>query len=157
MTTAFRTLLAAAVAGSLGLGASMASADVDVYAEVDKTKVVFVDVNVDIDKDVDLFVQESIYTDGAAEQLILKNQRNQYNFVEDENGSRLAGADVTATWTGIGPDTVATNSNGVAIFIIDGAVGGQSYELCVDDVDATGYTYDPGANVETCDSMTFPN
>lgn len=90
MTTAFRTLLAAAVAGSLGLGASMASADVDVYAEIDKTKTVTVDVDVDIDKDVDLFVHESIYTDSAAEQLILKNQRNQYNFVEDENGLSTA-------------------------------------------------------------------
>ena len=31
-----------------------------------------------------------------------------------------------------------------------------TYELCVTDVTAEGYVYDPDQNLETCDTITLP-
>lgn len=87
MTAPFR-LLSLVFAGALVLsvGASSARADVDVFATANKTfdKVVFETIT--ITKNVDIFVQPLIFNDAAAEQEIFKNQRNQFQFVQDENG-----------------------------------------------------------------------
>jgi hypothetical protein len=89
--------LLAILAAPAVLAAGTASADVFVYATIDKTKTVTVTVDVDINKYIDLFVYEYISVDAVAEQLIIKNQRNQFNFVEDENADALASIDGSVT------------------------------------------------------------
>lgn len=65
--------------------AGAAQADVKVRADINKNKDVEVFEFIDINKFVDLVVFEYIAVDSVAEQLVIKNQRNQFNFVEDEN------------------------------------------------------------------------
>lgn len=89
--------LLAILAAPAVLAAGTASADVFVRADITKTKTVTVTVDVDINKFIDLFVYEYISVDAVAEQLIIKNQRNQFNFVEDENADALASIDGSVT------------------------------------------------------------
>lgn len=74
----------------------------------------------------------------------------------DDGGSPVAGATVTGSFTGNIEETVVatTDANGVATLTTAGkAKRPISFGFCVDDVTAPGFTYDNGANVETCDSF----
>lgn len=77
--------------------AGAAQADVKVRAEINKNKDVEVFEFIDITKVVDLVVFEYIAVDSVAEQLVIKNQRNQFNFVEDENPVSTAEINASAT------------------------------------------------------------
>ncbi|HUU82699.1 MAG TPA: Ig-like domain-containing protein [Phycisphaerae bacterium] len=72
----------------------------------------------------------------------------------DDLGLPVEGADVTGTFSGqyTGTFTETTDVNGVAVLIAGPKNGGTAYTFCVDNVVHATLTYDPGANVETCDS-----
>ncbi len=74
--------------------------------------------------------------------------------VVDAAGAAVAGASVTATFSGTHNQTVTaeTNSSGVARLITSVTGGSVAFTVCVDDVVLAGTTYDPAANVETCDT-----
>ncbi len=74
--------------------------------------------------------------------------------VLDENGAPVAGASVTGTFSGSHNETVTatTDAGGVADLVTSVKNGSASFQICVDDVVMSGMTYDPAANVETCDS-----
>src|SRR5215813_4574111 len=89
-------------AGAVGLWASAALADVYVQAYITKDKTLTVDETYDVHKFVNLFTWDWIPVDASSEQHIFKNQRNQFNFVQDEDAQ--ASANITgsaATTTGI--------------------------------------------------------
>jgi uncharacterized GH25 family protein len=75
----------------------------------------------------------------------------------DDLGNPVAGATVTGSFTGhFNESGVAdvTDANGVAVLITAGSLKGRlNFEFCVDDVTETTLTYDPSANVATCDSF----
>jgi hypothetical protein len=77
----------------------------------------------------------------------------------DQGQQRLGGAMVTATWTAPNgkPNTRAkpTNAAGWAKFSVTTRLEG-TFTLCVDDVVLAGYTYVPGDNRETCDTIDVP-
>lgn len=79
--------------------------------------------------------------------------------VVDETGAQVAGALVDAEWTlpngASRAQQSATNANGAALFRVRTRLTG-SVQLCVTDVGKDGYTYDPGQNGETCDSVVLP-
>jgi len=84
MTRTFR-IVSAAVAGLFVLGANApARADVFVFGDIFKLKRKTVNEDIDITKTVTLTIDETIEVDAAAEQEIVKNQRIQYNQIEDE-------------------------------------------------------------------------
>jgi len=83
-------MLGFAVAGVFLLGAGSAGADLTVDGTVTSTKTITIDETITIDKTVALNVARDFVPDGAAEQLVLKNQRNGDNIVEDENALSLA-------------------------------------------------------------------
>ncbi len=75
--------------------------------------------------------------------------------IVDENNNPVSGASVTGTFTGAVNETVTadTDATGVAELITLGQANAPcKYTICVDDVVHASYTYDPNANVETCDS-----
>ncbi len=111
MKAAFQILLAVAVAGAFTLGATQAKADANVYAQFAKFKTKTVTEDIDITKTINLTIDEQIDVDAAAEQEVVNNQRNQWNFVEDENGLSTASIDG------------ATGDNGNGIFLINQAPG----------------------------------
>lgn len=122
-------LATAALIGTALLGAGPVSADVYVFADIFKTKDVTVDVTVDINKEIDLFVFEYIPVDAVAEQLVIKNQRNQRNFVEDENALSTASIESTAgTASGIvlfnqAPGLVNNQGNEVSVTYVESPEG----------------------------------
>ncbi len=77
----------------------------------------------------------------------------------DETMTPVGGATVDVSWQPpVGPPrprTATTMPNGVARFNLRAMPTG-TYTLCVDDVTAAGYVYDPGMNWETCDSIVYP-
>jgi formylglycine-generating enzyme required for sulfatase activity len=79
--------------------------------------------------------------------------------IVDETMAPVAGATVDVEWTLPFPHTVPqskpTNANGLAFPIMVGYWSG-TYELCVTNVTAPGYVYDPSMNLETCDTITLP-
>ena len=79
-----KRILAALTASAFGLLAGGAQADVFATADITKTKTITVTLIEKINKVVDLTVDETIEVDSVAEQSVIKNQRNQFNFVEDE-------------------------------------------------------------------------
>jgi len=89
-------------AGAVGLWASAALADVYVQAYITKDKTLTVDESYDVHKFVNLYTWDWIPVDASSEQHIFKNQRNQFNFVQDEDAN--ASANITgsaSTTTGI--------------------------------------------------------
>ena len=79
--------------------------------------------------------------------------------IVDASGRALSGATVQATVTlpsgATTTLTATTSSTGVATFRVDaGKAAGQTYTLCVSNVLLSGWTYDAGANVVTCRSVT---
>src|SRR3990167_479034 len=73
--------------------------------------------------------------------------------VVDESGAAVAGADVTGTFSGSHNQTITaqTNASGVADLVTTVTNGTVAFNFCVGNVVKTGMTYDPAANVETCD------
>lgn len=75
--------------------------------------------------------------------------------VRDDLGNLVAGASVTGTFSEDLSETltVTTDANGVAEFGTAGSVKGSiALTFCVDDISLAGLSYDPVANVETCDT-----
>jgi hypothetical protein len=79
--------------------------------------------------------------------------------IMDETMTPVGGATVDVSWQPpVGPprpQSRPTAPNGVAGFRLRAMPTG-TYELCVDNVTAAGYMYDPGMNWETCDSIPYP-
>jgi hypothetical protein len=78
--------------------------------------------------------------------------------IKDQDAGPVAGATVSAQWTlpngKLVDDQQVTGATGVAAFNIASKAG--AYQICVTDVTKTGWVYDPGQNVETCDTITVP-
>ncbi len=74
--------------------------------------------------------------------------------VLDEDGAPVGGASVTGTFTGSHNETVTatTDAGGVASLVTNGRDRNPAFQVCVDDVGHATMTYDPAANVETCDN-----
>lgn len=73
--------------------------------------------------------------------------------IVDDLGGNVAGATVTATFTGDINETVAgtTGANGIAELVTTGTAGGNvQFTVCVDNVVAS-LPYDSAANVQTCE------
>jgi hypothetical protein len=77
--------------------------------------------------------------------------------VRDANMAAVTEATVTAIWTK--PDgktlvtTTETDFQGIATFQI--WAGSGEYQLCVTDVTADDWLYDPSSNVETCGTLVI--
>jgi hypothetical protein len=111
------------VAGLFVLGASAtARADVFVFGDIFKLKRKTVTEDITVTKTVDLTVEETIQVDAAAEQEIVKNQRIQYNQIEDE----------TATSANVIDETVGNSANGVVLINqAAGITNNQGNELSI--------------------------
>ena len=74
--------------------------------------------------------------------------------IVDENNNPVEGAEVTGTFSGdvSGTQTVTTGADGKATFTITIKATVTTFTFCVDDVTHASLEYDPGANVETCDT-----
>ena len=135
--------------GAVGLWASAALADVFVTADITKTKDLTVDETVDVHKFVWLFTFDFIPVDASSETHVYKNQRNQFNFVEDEN------AQATAT---IDSDTGSGASGIVLINQSPGFINNQGNEVSVTYATTPGnpgYRPAPSASVTLKPAQTF--
>ncbi len=77
--------------------------------------------------------------------------------VWDVNGSPVAGVTVTGTWSGLtsGSATVTTDGTGVARFTSGNSRASTgSFIFTVTNATRSGYTYQPGTNTETRDSIS---
>ncbi len=75
--------------------------------------------------------------------------------VVDNNGSPVAGIDVTGTFAGDYDDiiTATTNGSGVATLnTVTTRKGNINFSFCIDDLVGGALMYSPGSNVETCDT-----
>jgi hypothetical protein len=74
--------------------------------------------------------------------------------VLDEGGAPVPGAEVTGTFSGSHDQTITatTDANGAAMLVTSTTSSTIGFTLCVNTVTKTGMTYDPAANVETCDA-----
>jgi hypothetical protein len=72
-------------AAALAFGAGIAQADVNVAASVFKTKTKTVTETINVTKTVNVNVVEDIQVDAVSETEVVKNQRNQFNYVQDED------------------------------------------------------------------------
>lgn len=74
--------------------------------------------------------------------------------IVDENNNPVEGAAVTGTFSGdaYGSGSGTTGADGVATIKVNITGTVSSFTFCVDNVTHISYSYDPGANVETCDS-----
>jgi beta-glucanase (GH16 family) len=72
----------------------------------------------------------------------------------DENGAAVSNATVTATFTGSHNESVSaqTDASGLAQLESAGRSRSVGFQVCVDDVAHASLSYNPAANVETCDS-----
>ncbi len=72
----------------------------------------------------------------------------------DEYGNPVSGAEVTGYFSGdLGcTETATTNKKGVANLKCGIRDTVSTFTFCVNDVTHSSYTYDLGANVETCDT-----
>ncbi len=77
----------------------------------------------------------------------------------DEQGARVAGAQVTVEWTlpdgATSTQQAPTNARGLVRYRVRSVQVGV-YEMCVTEVTKAGFLYDPGQNGETCDTVTVP-
>jgi hypothetical protein len=158
-------ILGAALAGLYVLGASAAQADVFVFADINKTKTLTVNETIDVTKLITLTVEEQIDVDSAAEQHIFKNQRNQFNSVEDETSDSSAQI----------LDGSASDADGVVLFNqAPGIANNQGNEVSItfvnkgpgDGIDGIPGTYTQaessiqqinGANVDPSGNPVSPN
>jgi hypothetical protein len=74
--------------------------------------------------------------------------------IVDSSGNPVSGATVTGTFSGdaSGTDSGDTNASGVATLKITVQGSISTFSFCVDNVALSGWTYDSGSNVETCDT-----
>jgi beta-glucanase (GH16 family) len=74
--------------------------------------------------------------------------------VLDEGGAPVSGADVTGTFSGSHNQTITatTDANGAAILVTSTTSSTIGFTICVNTVSKADMTYDPAANVETCDA-----
>jgi PKD repeat protein len=79
--------------------------------------------------------------------------------IVDQNNQVVPGATVYVTWTlpnsSNQSQQALTNTSGVAQFSVQSTLTGI-YKICVTNVAKTNWTYDPGQNIETCDTKTVP-
>lgn len=78
--------------------------------------------------------------------------------VEDEEGNPVADALVQAEWSGLvdnGDQSKTTEIDGLTPFFYSrrSSKAGE-FRFCVTSVSREGYSYTPGANLETCDSIS---
>jgi hypothetical protein len=73
----------------------------------------------------------------------------------DENNNPVEGAEVTGTFTGdaSGSGSGTTGADGEATIKLNVQGTVTTFTFCVDNVTLSGYTYVPGDNVETCDTL----
>jgi endoglucanase len=78
--------------------------------------------------------------------------------VIDENGAPVAGAAVSASWSGPlnGTADAVTDTGGIANFASPKFKNSGTVTLRVTGVTKTGLIYDPASNVETADSLVVP-
>jgi hypothetical protein len=78
--------------------------------------------------------------------------------IEDANSTPVKGATVYGTFSGATSESVSGTSDSAGNVTLISSTGrnGGTWTFCVDDVVRSGWTYDAGANVETCDSLTAP-
>ncbi|MEQ8820118.1 MAG: family 10 glycosylhydrolase [Sumerlaeia bacterium] len=73
--------------------------------------------------------------------------------VIDGSGSPVSGAIVDGTFTGSYNESVSGTTNGSGVVVFDtssSAKGGVSFTFCVDNISASGLTYDPASNSASC-------
>ncbi|UCC84493.1 MAG: fibronectin type III domain-containing protein, partial [Gemmatimonadota bacterium] len=101
----------------------------------------------------------TIHVGGIAMQLRTAGKRHYGRAVisiVDEGGAPVSGATVVAQWSGLATDLDSgTTSGGEVQFDSDKAANSQTgqFIVTVTDVSATGFVYDPAANVETADCI----
>ena len=103
-------LLGAAIVASLAFGTGIAQADVFVTAYADKNKDVTVTKVITIRKHITVWATAFILNDGVSEQDIFANQRNQFNFAEDEQST--ANNDITDSFTAASGEQASIQNNG---------------------------------------------
>jgi hypothetical protein len=76
----------------------------------------------------------------------------------DTGGAPVEGATVYGTWSGLYSANVSgvTLADGTITFNSGKVKSAGTFTFTVDDVVKSGYTYDPGLNVETSDSVAVP-
>ena len=77
--------------------------------------------------------------------------------VRDGAGQPVENAEVQGQWSGIitkGDTSRDTDASGVATFYSARSRGSGQVEFCVTNMALAGYTYDEGANVVTCNTVT---
>ena len=77
--------------------------------------------------------------------------------IVDQNGIPVSRAKVQGRWSGLVSGTASRNTNGsgIATFTSSWTSKRGTFTFTVENVTATGYTYDPSANVETRDSISW--
>jgi mannan endo-1,4-beta-mannosidase len=79
--------------------------------------------------------------------------------VVDQYNHPVAGATVSTAWSGLAGDTddTVTGANGVAENIVSDtvSVGSGTFTVTVNDLSKAGFVYDPSANAETSDQISF--
>jgi hypothetical protein len=136
--------------GVVGLWATASLADVFVEGYVEKEKEMNVTVDVTVTKFVTLYTQDYIPVDASSEQTIVKNQRNQFNFVQDEDATATAQILDTSTATATG--IILINQS-------PGFINNQGNEVSVTFATTpgnTGYRPVPSPTITNTDGTTTP-
>jgi PKD repeat protein len=78
--------------------------------------------------------------------------------VRDQNGNVRSGATVAGSWSGLtsGSASKSTNTSGNAVFTSTRTKTRGTFVFTVTGITRSGYTYSPGTNVETTDSISTP-
>jgi PKD repeat protein len=76
--------------------------------------------------------------------------------IADTADKAASGVLVTGRWSGLttGTATVSTDANGIATFTSKAARKSGTFTFTVTGVSRSGYSYDPGQNLETTDSIS---
>jgi hypothetical protein len=79
-------------------------------------------------------------------------------WIKDDTGANISGATVYGDWSGAVNESVSgvTGADGKVTLQSSKKRNGGTFTFTVTDVVASGYTYDPGMNVETSDSISAP-
>ena len=79
-------------------------------------------------------------------------------WIKNDSSGDVEGATVYGEWTGATSETGSadTGPDGKATLQSSRLRNGGTFNFCVTDVVASGYTYDESMNNETCDSITAP-
>jgi hypothetical protein len=87
-----------------------------------------------------------------------KNYAKATVWIKNDSGGDVSGATVTGSWSGLvtGTSSGATGADGKVTLSSPKTTKSGAITFCVSNVVASGYTYDPSMNIETCDSITVP-